>query len=87
MIDFEWSQKVNSVHVLLTNEHSGSRHLVVTRIPSNVSEYYEMNEGVERLILSRSGHEETGMRIGMENETDITILPVLDRAHFPVLNE
>ena len=87
MIDFEWSQKVNSVHIILTNEHTGSRHLVVTRIPSNVSEYYEMNEGVDRLILSRSGNEETGMHIGMEKETEITILPVLDRAHFPVLND
>ncbi len=81
---FNWNEKINSIHIVLPKGEVASRLLKVTRIPSLDIEYFEMNEGVDRLILSRSKEDELGVKIALDTDTEIHILPVLDRAHFPV---
>ncbi len=82
-LNYNWENGINSIHILM-NEQNTSRHLTIQRIPSGETDYYEMNEGVDRLIISRSLDDETGILIGLDKNMNIRVLPVLDRAHFPV---
>jgi hypothetical protein len=59
----------------------------VSRLPGNQVQYIELNEGLERIILSKSHAEEQTIEISANSSTKIHYLPVLDRAHFPVLDE
>ncbi|HFB99213.1 MAG TPA: AmmeMemoRadiSam system radical SAM enzyme [Phaeodactylibacter sp.] len=86
IIHFDWDDEIKSIHIVLDKGDAMARQLIITRIPSKNATQYEMNQGVDRLIISKSQTDETGIQIGLDNETEIQILPVLDRAHFPVIN-
>jgi hypothetical protein len=53
----------------------------------NKVQFLEMNEGLERLILSKSDTAESRIIISADSASKIHFLPVLDRAHFPVIDE
>ncbi len=80
---FEWSSEENSLHII--QQRGDIIYIKVER--GGGIEYYELNKGIERLILSKSGKEEKFIKIYTENIDDIAIVPVLDRAHYPVLND
>ena len=50
-------------------------------------EFIELNEGLERIILSKSETNEQTIVIEANTDKQIHYLPVLDRAHFPVIDE
>lgn len=78
-----WDREVNSIHIecapgtqeawLEISGMGGGRHDVV-----------RIGKGLSRRIVSKSGASEEGVTITWEEGQDIKILPVLDRAHFPI---
>jgi len=82
---FTWNTVQNSLHIIQTKGEK--LHIKVIRKPEEKEEYYELNKGIERLILSKSTENEEKILILTENIADIKVIPVLDRAHYPVLNK
>lgn len=81
----DWNTEQNSLHIIQTEGEKC--YIKVVRKPQNKTEYYELNAGIERLILSKSTQKENQISIYTEKIESIVIVPVLDRAHFPVLNK
>lgn len=80
----QWSREQNSLHIIQTK---GERlNVKVVREPKGKIEYYELNKGIERLILSKATTDENQIKIFTTDNEAVTIIPVLDRAHYPVLN-
>lgn len=80
----QWSKEQNSLHIIQTK---GERlNVKVVREPKGKIEYYELNKGIERLILSKATTDENQIKIFTTDNEAVTIIPVLDRAHYPVLN-
>ncbi len=81
----QWSVEQNSLHIIQTK--GDKLHIKVIREPEGKEEYYELNKGIERLILSKSTPNENKIKIFTTNNKAVSIVPVLDRAHYPVLNK
>jgi pyruvate formate lyase activating enzyme len=81
---FEWNEEVNSVHVLAP-EDGRALSLEVVRVPTGEVRRLDAGGGLGRLILSRASAEETGFVVRWPADAPVHFLPVLDRAHFPVL--
>jgi len=79
---FDWSDGVNSVHVAGTN---GSTRVRVVHKPTGRIEEFPLTRDLTRVIVSRAAENETGIRVEWESPGDILLHPILDRAHFPVL--
>lgn len=84
---YDWNAEVKSLHIMLQEPSAENILLKVSRMPGNQVQYIELNEGLERIILSKSHAEEQTIEISANSSTKIHYLPVLDRAHFPVLDE
>lgn len=78
---------MKSLHIMLEEVSNENILLCVTRLPGNETRYIELNEGLERIILSKSHAGEGTIEISANSNTKIHYLPVLDRAHFPVIDE
>jgi hypothetical protein len=75
------------MHIMLQEPSKENILLRVTRMPGNNVQYIELNQGLERIILSKSQAEEEIIEISANSLSKIHYLPVLDRAHFPVIDE
>lgn len=85
---FRWEDDINSLHVVHSDKDvNQSIRFNVIRLPENKLEYYELNAGIERLIISKSSNLEDEIKIISDSESEILLMPVLDRAHFPVIND
>ena len=85
---FKWEGEINSIHII--NKEKDTKDSIrfnIVREPAGSLEYYELNAGIERLIISKASEEESSIRIVSDSESELLLLPVLDRAHFPVINE
>ncbi len=82
-LQHEWTREVNSIHVVFSPPKEQNVIFRVQRFPSGNTEFIDMNHGIERLILSKSESAEERVVISMDRQVEATILPVLDRAHFP----
>jgi len=83
----EWDSEINSLHVVSGEKYSNNLTIKIERLPHNKIEFLEMNNGLERIILSKKEDTEKGVIISFDSEIKMHILPVLDRAHFPVVGE
>jgi pyruvate formate lyase activating enzyme len=83
---FTWNSEVNSLHIQTVSKLPQTR-LKVHRLPAGKTEIIEMNAGLERVILSRSGPTDESITIEVDSDAKMLYLPVLDRAHFPVSEE
>jgi pyruvate formate lyase activating enzyme len=84
---FAWNEEIRSVHIFLNSPQKEPVSIRLTRLPANTVQYLELNEGLERIILSKSDATEGELRIEAACLTPLHVLPVLDRAHFPVIDE
>lgn len=84
---FNWTQDVKSVHLVAKNSGSGKTANVMIRHAGGIhKENYQLGgSGLTRVIISRASDLESGIEIAWDNDQEIDILPVLDRAHFPVM--
>lgn len=83
--NFEWNKEVKSLHILVEGNNSNKLLLKLQRMPSNKIEFIEFNNGLERVIISKSGNDDKYIKIEADSNVKIHYLPVLDRAHFPVI--
>lgn len=81
---FTWNEEINSVHIL-TSEDAGAVRLQVQRVPTAERHELQAGGGLGRVILSRASAGETGFVVRWPEDAAVRFLPVLDRAHFPVL--
>jgi len=84
---YVWNQEVKSLHIMLNEPSSENILLKVCRMPENNTQFIELNEGLERIILSKSNASEISIEISANSSSKMHFLPVLDRAHFPVIDE
>lgn len=85
---FEWEGDVNSIHIINKEKDTNdSIRFNIVREPNDNLEYYELNAGIERLIISKASEDEKSIKIVSDSSIELLLLPVLDRAHFPVINE
>lgn len=87
VFEYEWNSEVKSLHVMTEEKYEEKISLRVSRLPESNFQYYELNQGLERLIISKSSKNETTIRIEVNAPVKLHFLPVLDRAHFPVIDE
>lgn len=85
--ELEWNDEVNSVHILKGEESQEVVHVKITRLPNQDIEFFELNTGVERVITSKASANEDRIVIESSDSHPLHVLPVLDRAHFPVVAE
>ena len=82
---FDWTEEVNSLHVVVPAEAVGIRFEVM-RVPTGEVAGLDAGSGLHRLILSRSSPQESGIVLRWNTEDTVRFLPVLDRAHFPLFD-
>jgi pyruvate formate lyase activating enzyme len=80
---YNWTHDIKSLHISVEDNKYDNLRFKVTRLPNQTYEYLELNKGLERLIISKSENNETGIEISIDHEAKVHFLPVLDRAHFP----
>lgn len=83
--DFFWKQDVNAAHIMI-DTHLDDCLLEIQPLPMGNQQNVRLGKtyNLDRFVISRSGPNETGFRVRHQIDQDLTILPVLDRAHFPV---
>ncbi len=81
-----WQGEVHSAHISRVVEGSMARSAItVTPIGDGVPMTRRLGGGLDRLIVSRQGPGDRGFRLSWADDAQFAVLPVLDRAHFPVL--
>ncbi len=83
--DIKWDSEINALHLVVEDPTKDQIILQVERQPSSKVEYFELNVGLERIILTKSEENETSIRLGANSSNTLHCLPVLDRAHFPTI--
>jgi pyruvate formate lyase activating enzyme len=86
-LEHEWTHEVNSIHVVFSPPNGRNVLFRVQRQPSGRTEFIDTGGGIERVILSRSEDGEQRITISTDHPVGATILPVLDRAHFPTIQQ
>jgi len=78
-----WDREVNSIHIECSSD-TEEAWLEISGIGSDIYSMVKIGNGLSRRIFSKSCASEQGVTIKWEEDQDIKILPVLDRAHFPI---
>ncbi len=85
---YYWNEEVKSLHLVCAKATSQTINVQVKSIGTEKCSYYKIgNEGLNRVIISRSANEEDGIKVSWDNIMDLSFMPVLDRAHFPTSEE
>ena len=86
--EYHWDKEVKSLHLACAKTTSETINIQVKHIGTEKYGYYKIgNEGLHRIIISRSTDKEIGIEISWDNTVDLSFMPVLDRAHFPTSEE
>lgn len=80
---YRWNPEVRSVH-LVAETGPSTFDLTVRHVGIDQVDRIRLGGGLERAIVSRAGEGDREIRVAWRREGDVRILPVLDRAHFPV---
>jgi pyruvate formate lyase activating enzyme len=84
---YVWNEQVNGLHIVVAAEYTGKLRFQIKRLPAGTCEFIELNQGLERAILTKSGTQDHYIQISVDSLLPIYYLPVLDRAHFPVVED
>ncbi len=86
--NFSWTKDVKSVHLVARNKgQSKMANVQIKHAGGSHRENYQLGgSGLTRVIISRASDIESGIEVSWDNDQEIDILPVLDRAHFPVVS-
>lgn len=80
----DWNSEINSLHIVPDKKYKTKLRIKVERLPSGNIEFLEMNNGLERILLSKKNDDESGIKVSFSSTNEINLLPVLDRAHYPI---
>jgi pyruvate formate lyase activating enzyme len=83
---YRWTPEVRSVH-LVAAEAAPSAEVTVRHQGIRQIDRIRLGGGLERAIVSRAGEEDREIHVSWNHDGEIRILPVLDRAHFPVTDQ
>jgi pyruvate formate lyase activating enzyme len=85
-LDYDWTSDVQSLHLEPADVLPAGTVCDVTvhHRGTAVVRQLRLDRHLERAIVSRVGATDRGVRISWSGHTPIRVLPVLDRAHFPV---
>jgi pyruvate formate lyase activating enzyme len=86
-LEHEWTREINSIHVVFSPPDEQNVVFRVQRLPSGNIEFIDTSRGIERVILSKSEGAEERIKISADRQVGATVLPVLDRAHFPTVQK
>ena len=83
---YSWNPVVRSVHLVapLTRKPGPAFEVTIHHEGINHVDRVRLGGGLERAIVSRAGEGDREIRITWSHEGAVRVLPVLDRAHFPV---
>lgn len=84
---YHWNEEVNALHVVLESPGDERVQLFVHTLPGSQPRVVSLGRGLNRAMIARSFATEAGVRIRWSSRHRIRLLPVLDRAHFPVRDE
>lgn len=82
---FQWDVEANSLHVELAD--SSRQIYLKASSDSRGDAYYMLGKGIVRVIISRDSDAEKQVSLSWNVDFDLKIYPVLDRAHFPVIED
>jgi pyruvate formate lyase activating enzyme len=81
---FAWNEENNGLHCHIDGLN-GSKVLVkIEHKPTNETEIFEL-DGIDRFSLSKKHVDESSVLISFDTAIGVKFLPLLDRAHFPVM--
>lgn len=83
--EIKWNPDISNVHLTLLASNSKCIGLKVVHDPSSMAQYFELGSGLSRVNVSRLEKEETGIQVLWDGDSDIEVLPLLDRAYYPVV--
>lgn len=83
----DWNSEIKSLHIVADEKYKTKLRVKVERIPSGKIEFLEMNKGLERILLSKKTDNESGLKVAFSSTNKMHLLPVLDRAHYPVIEK
>lgn len=85
---FQWTNDVKSVHIVAKDRGASSvSNIVVNHTGGTHRSAYKLGgHGLTRVIISRASDAESGIEVSWNTDQEVEILPVLDRAHFPVVS-
>jgi len=89
-VHFSWNTDINNVHIVLEKPDSSPARATSLRIihkGSNYTQELSLGKGLGRIIISRYSPHDTGIEVSWEGSRSIKILPVFDRAHYPLPDE
>jgi pyruvate formate lyase activating enzyme len=81
----DWTSEISNAHVILPPGHSGETSLRVVRQPSGSVSHHSVGGGLDRFIISKEEIDEVSINVQWDVDSGLFILPVLDRAHYPVM--
>jgi pyruvate formate lyase activating enzyme len=89
VVEFVWNKEANSVHIEVEQDSDEVCKITVERIgdPSIPLQTFALGGILRRIISSRQGELETGVRVTLPKDARLHFYPVLDRAHFPTSEE
>ena len=82
---FSWHKEAQSLHIAY-DQLKEATLIKVVRFPGEEVHYFRLSDGLERVILSKENDLETHIEVSSNNDRAPHLLPVLDRAHFPVIS-
>lgn len=86
--EYLWDKEVKSAHLTLPENFHGNLNIRVRRVGTEDVDFHTLGSGnLSRVIISRSKDSEEGMHIQWDKDIDLLVMPVLDRAHFPIYED
>lgn len=78
-----WSEALQSVHILNTNPTDSIDIFNIHSIGRNAFREIGLASGLDRILITRSHRDESGVVISWDSESEYRLLELLDRAHYP----
>ena len=83
--DFLWDEEVKAIHIELSGSTQNSVNILVRHLETEEIQHFRLDGGLKRIIVSKGDHDSSGVSISWNQDADLRYYPVLDRAHFPVV--
>lgn len=81
---YYWDQEVKGLHLELPMATDKEVKIQVRHLGTEIQRQYAIGANrPNRIIISKSTEDETGVEVSWNHEISLNFLPVLDRAHFP----
>lgn len=83
-LEFRWHSEAQSLHIVRASGDGARDRVRLRPLEGHPVTERMMPTGLDRFIVARQSEGEQGVVISWESESEFEIMPLLDRAHFPV---